>query len=214
MATSDHKNSADRTADASARKASLWIIAALIVGVAAVVATAYLRTGEKGSIPTNFAAEKLIIHKITSEQIQSWIAAEMKKSGAKVGVVNIWATWCEPCRAEMPEFAKFQKTGSAPVFLISADNELDEPIVRSFLIEKGVSFETSLIAGDQQKFVETWQTLSNPEPAKQWAMSLPATFLVDASGKVKSFTIGEINTAELSGLVKKALEVRLDTAHD
>lgn len=214
MNDSDHKNSAERTADAGGRKTSLWIITALLIGVAAVVTTTYLRLGEKGSIPTNLAADKLIIHKTTSDQIQSWIAAEMKKSGAKVGVVNIWATWCEPCRAEMPEFARFEKAGSAPVFLISADNEVDEPIVRTFLAEKGISFESSLIAGDQQKFVETWQSLSSPDPAKQWAMSLPATFLVDASGKVLSFTSGSITEPELTSLVQKTLAARLDTAHD
>jgi thiol-disulfide isomerase/thioredoxin len=201
MADTDQKKARSRTAA---------IVMVLLLATAILFAIAYLRHGEPGSLPTSLAANGLVIHKTSSEEIQAWIASEMKKSGAKIGVVNIWATWCEPCREEMPEFAKFQKSGLAPVFLISADNEADEPIVRSFLIEKGVAFESSLIAGDQQKFVEKWQSLSSPDPSKQWSMSLPATFLVDAAGKVQSFTIGGITEPELSGLVKNAL----DTAHD
>lgn len=201
MANSEQKTASRRSAA---------IVAVLLLATAILMSIAYLRHGEHGSLPTNLYADKLVIHKTSSEEIQAWIANEMKRSGAKIGVVNIWATWCEPCREEMPEFAKFQKSGLAPVFLISADNQGDESIVRSFLIEKGVAFETSLISGDQQKFVETWQSLSNPDPAKRWSMALPATFLVDAGGKVKSFTIGGITEPELAGLVKKAL----DTPHD
>ena len=205
MADSDQKTASRRSAD---------VIGVLLVATAVLIGVAYLRHGEHGSLPTNLSAERLVIHKTSSEEIQAWIAAEMKKSGAKVGVVNIWATWCEPCREEMPEFAKFQKSGLAPVFLISADSEADEAIIRSFLVEKGVGFESSLISGDQQKFIETWQSLSNADPMKRWSMSLPATFFVDATGKVRSFTVGGITAPELTGLVEKELGELLDTPHD
>ena len=134
----------------------------------------------------------------------------MKAANAKLGVVNIWATWCAPCRDEMPELAKYQKTGQAPLFLISADNELDEPLVISFLKEMGVGFESALIQGDQQTFIEKWQSLSSSDPAKQWSMTLPATFLVNDLGQVISFQVGTTTAVELTDLVKKTL----DTAQD
>ncbi len=98
--------------------------------------------------------------------------------------------------------------------MISADNEADEDLVRSFLIETGVSFESALVKGDQQKFVEIWQELSSDDPNKRWSMGLPATFVIDSEGRVKSFMIGGTNERELIATVKKAMASTLDTARD
>lgn len=196
--------------------AVLIVVGGLLVGLVVVLLLVALRTKEGGGLrfPSDrsgngskiaAAARKLDLKQFGSKEIQKWIAEKMKSSGSKVGVVNIWATWCEPCRDEMPELAKFQKEGTAPLFLISADNEIDEPIVRTFLSEKGVDFESSLIKGDQQEFIENWQKLSSQDPARQWSMSLPATFLVDPSGQVMSFAVGTTTATELTALVKKTL---------
>ena len=196
--------------------AVLIVVGGLLLGVVVVLLLVVLRTKEGGGprFPSDRAAEgaqlsaaakTLDLKQLGSKEIQNWIAEKMKSSGSKIGVVNIWATWCEPCRDEMPELAKFQKEGIAPLFLISADNEIDEPIVRTFLSQKGVAFESSLIKGDQQEFIENWQKLSSKDPARQWSMSLPATFLVDTSGQVISFAVGTTTAAELSALVKKTL---------
>ena len=182
------------------------IVIGLLLGVAIIALLLNLRANEAH----NTLLRTPVVNKRTSEGIQKWIAERMQSEGAKVGVVNIWATWCEPCRDEMPELAKYQKTKQAPLFLISADNEADESIVRSFLNKSGVDFESALIEGDQQEFIETWQRLSSKDPARQWSMTLPATFLVNASGQIISFTVGTSTAAELGILVKKSL----DTAHD
>ncbi len=160
------------------------------------------------SDPVNVSPEaaKLELKQLDSKTIKNWISEKMKSSGASVGVVNIWATWCEPCRQEMPELAKFRKTGAIPLFLISADNEVDEPIVRSFLVEKGVDFESAIIKGDQQEFIETWQKLSSKDVARRWSMSLPVTFLIGRAGNVISFSVGTTTAARLSDLVKKTVE--------
>lgn len=186
---------------------------AILAGIVVVALLFVLRTHEKvadsapGANPTTTtlttAAKKLELRVQTSDEILNWIRANMKASGKPLGVVNIWATWCEPCRDEMPEFAKFQKTELAPVFLISADNEIDDAVVRSFLSEKGVDFESTMIKGDQQIFIEKWQALSSKDPQSQWSMTLPATFLVNASGDVLSFHVGTTTASQLADLVKK-----------
>ncbi len=196
------------------------VIVSLIVGAVIVALLVYLRTNDRmgatrpGTATPNAelsaAAVKLPLPKYKSDEIQKWIASKMQAEQAKIGVVNVWATWCEPCRDEMPELAKYQKTKQAPLFLISADNEVDEKEVRSFLVQTGVDFESVLIKGDQQEFIEKWQSLSSKDPARQWSMTLPATFLVNASGQIISFHVGTSTVAELTALVKKTL----DTAHD
>lgn len=193
------------------------VIVSLIVGAIIIGLLLYLRSN-KSAHPANGStqsetsaeAEKLGLPKYKTEEIQKWIASRMQVEGAKIGVVNVWATWCEPCRDEMPELAKYQKTKQAPLFLISADNEVDEKAVRSFLVQSGVDFESALIKGNQQEFIEKWQNLSSKDPARQWSMTLPATFLVNASGQILSFHVGTSTVAELTALVKKTL----DTAHD
>jgi thiol-disulfide isomerase/thioredoxin len=174
------------------------------------VLRAHEQRSEPGGTDQTTAAARLGLNKMGSDEVQKWIAEKMKQDGAKVAVVNIWATWCEPCRAEMPELANYQKTKQAPLFLISADNEIDEPSVRSFLVESGVNFESSIVKGDQQEFVEKWQNLSSNDPARQWSMTLPATFLINASGQIISFHVGTSTAAELTLLVKKSLDTLQD----
>lgn len=187
--------------------ASYVIAGGLLIGIMIILALVYMRKTEREA-PS--AATNLALQKLGDQEIQQWIVEKMQSEQAKIGIVNIWATWCEPCRAEMPELAKFQKTKQAPLFLISADGEVDEAGVRSFLVQSGVDFESVLIRGNQQEFVENWQRRSSKDLARQWSMTLPATFLVNASGQVISFAVGTSTAAELSDLVKKSL----DTAHD
>lgn len=213
-----------RTTDTNSRptsgRALALVIVSLLVGVVVVLLLMVLRANERnagaqypdGAKVTTLtpAAEHLSLLKLSSEEIKSWVAQTVQKSGSKIGVVNIWATWCAPCRDEMPELAKFQREGVAPMLLISADNELDEAPVRTFLNEMTVDFESVLIKGDQQEFIEHWQKLSSKDPAKQWSMTLPATFLVDASGDVVSFSIGTTSSEQLKSLVKKTLDTMRD----
>src|SRR4051794_41056060 len=50
---------------------------------------------------------------------------EIRKPGARAVLVNVWATWCDPCRAEMPRIARFFQAHRAEglrLVLISADD--------------------------------------------------------------------------------------------
>lgn len=216
MSHPDQNSENLREPDAPKRQGTVMVATGLFAGLLVIALLLVLHSRQPPS-PTaapqtlNAAAPSAVpLKTLPGDGIREWIISKMKASNAKIGVVNIWATWCVPCRDEMPELAKFQKTGLAPLFLISADNEVDESIVRSFLHDTGVDFESALIQGDQQAFVEQWQKLSSPDPAKQWSMSLPATFLVKANGDVVSFSIGT-NTA--SGLEKR-VKNSLDTMRD
>lgn len=64
-------------------------------------------------------------------------------------LVNFWATWCEPCRAEMPsmrEFARRFPTQKLRLVAISIDQ--DSTPIRSFLIEQGITPDDFVIAHD------------------------------------------------------------------
>jgi thiol-disulfide isomerase/thioredoxin len=126
--------------------------------------------------------EDVRVTPVTSADIQKAV----RESGAKVVLVNIWATWCEPCRQEFPGLVsvahKYQGQG-LKVLLVSADLETELPAVKKFLAERGVEFPAYLKAEKDQEFIDGM--------GKQWEGALPATFLYDGTGKLRDFWEGE-----------------------
>ena len=91
----------------------------------------------------------------------------------QVVVLNLWATWCAPCVAEMPEFVKLhnQYNGKGlKVVAISADDVSDaNTLVARFVRDKGLPFEIAVMdTDDPQQMID----LIN----KDWPGTLPSTF--------------------------------------
>ena len=134
----------------------------------------------------------------------AWIQKTLKDRSAPLAIVNLWATWCEPCRREMPELVKFVRSNETPLFLISADNTGDIQVVQAFLREHGVDFESALIDGAQEAFIAKWhdqtKALSSP-----WSMTLPATFAITPDGSVVALLAAETDQAGLKHFATTAL---------
>ena len=99
----------------------------------------------------------------------------------RVVLINFWATWCAPCRDEMPSIVRLQRKLSGRAFAVLAVN-LDEPEsrIRAFLERTGIDLPVLLDTGKQA--------------ARSWgARILPATYIVGANGKVRYSLVGEIN---------------------
>jgi thiol-disulfide isomerase/thioredoxin len=126
--------------------------------------------------------EDVHVTPVTAADIQK----SVRDSGAKAVLVNMWATWCGPCRAEFPGLVsvahKYQAQG-LKVLLVSADAETDLPTVKKFLADHGVEFPAYLKAEKDQAFIDGM--------GKQWSGALPATFLFDSTGKLRDFWEGE-----------------------
>ena len=119
----------------------------------------------------------------------------------KVVLVNFWATWCEPCRDEMPSMqALYRKHGPAAGgdFVILAVNHAENaPRIEQFLRAQPVEFPILL-----DPFSKTWGT---------WKPGLlPASYLLGRDGRLRYRARGEIDWAgkEAETIVRRLLDER------
>lgn len=122
-------------------------------------------------------------------------AVTFERYRGKVVLLNVWATWCQPCRVEMPSLQrlheKFEGT-DFHVVAVSIDREGPE-VVRSFAAELGLTFD--MLHDPTTDIERVYQTTGVPE-----------SFVIDREGVIVKKVIG---AAEWDGPVTEALVRRL-----
>lgn len=107
--------------------------------------------------------------------------------GKKV-VVNVWATWCAPCRREMPLLQQAQKQHPDVVFVLLNQGD-SSAAINTFLSQNGL------------QFAHVWQ---DPQMQARNALSyqaLPSTYFINRGGELVSQSVGELHEAELQRLL-------------
>jgi thiol-disulfide isomerase/thioredoxin len=114
----------------------------------------------------------------------------------KLLIVNFWATWCEPCRDEMPQFVETQQRFGANglQFVGIAIDQADK--VQQFATEIHLNYP-ALIGG--YGAIELSKTLGNRLGA------LPFTVIVDRSGHIVHTQLGRLNESQLQSFIKQLL---------
>jgi peroxiredoxin len=115
----------------------------------------------------------------------------------KAVLLNFWATWCGPCKIEMPWFVDFQKQYGAQGFQIIgvAMDDASKEDISKFAKDMGVNYPILIgkeAVGDQYGGV----------PA------LPETFLIGRDGKIVDKIIGLRGKAEIADSIQEALNTR------
>jgi cytochrome c biogenesis protein CcmG/thiol:disulfide interchange protein DsbE len=118
--------------------------------------------------------------------------------GGTVTVVNVFASWCGPCRIEHPQLMALARDGRIRVVAI---NYKDVPAnARRFLDELGNPY--AAIGVD-----------ANGRAAIEWGVyGVPETFIVDAAGIVRHKHVGPIDPASLDATIRPAIEAALEPA--
>ncbi|KAB2310105.1 TlpA family protein disulfide reductase [Betaproteobacteria bacterium SCN2] len=116
----------------------------------------------------------------------------LERYRGKVLVVNFWATWCPPCREEIPVFIEAQaQHGKNGLQLVGI--ALDDPRqVADFAEEYGINYPV-LIGGANES--EILRKLGNP------GGGLPYTLVYDRDGQLRDKIIGGLDKTRLEGLV-------------
>jgi len=114
----------------------------------------------------------------------------------KVLIVNFWATWCEPCKTEMPEFVRAQtRMGDKGLQFVGI--AIDQPDkIRKFSSELGLNYP-SLVGG--YGALELSKSLGNK------LMALPFSLVIDREGQVVHTQMGPLKSDKLEAIVGKLL---------
>ncbi len=113
---------------------------------------------------------------------------ELVRDGeARATLVNVWATWCIPCREEMPGLLRLKSAYESKglrLVLVSADGaDTPDSVVQASLAKLGVEFPTYVDAdSSDEQFINGM----NPD----WSGALPASFLYDSTGALVTMMVG------------------------
>src|SRR5262245_46107542 len=125
----------------------------------------------------------------------------LKQHRGKVVAINFWATWCEPCREELPALASLQHQLRSRGFVlvtISADEPEQASAAADLLRKTGIRPPAYI------KRVDNDEAFINSIDPK-WSGALPALFLYDRQGRPAASFLGETGLKDIEAAVRKLL---------
>lgn len=158
----------------------IFLLAVLAIAIAACPSFA------EGRAVENFTLKDLAGNSVSLEQFRG-----------KIVIVNFWATWCPPCRQEMPEFNELSRelaeSGEAVLLAVNlTDGRRDTPEkVAKFIKDNGYSM-TVLLDTEQAAASEFG------------VLYIPSTFVIDAEGRLAGQIQGATTKTAVMELVKEA----------
>ena len=118
-------------------------------------------------------------------------------------VLNFWATWCPPCRREMPLLDAIQKQyKSRGLSVVGIDVGEDADVVRRYIASIGVAYPIWVDAPNRQAGVDSTQRLHG----RFGGVGLPTTIFIDPEGRVRGRRLGELNRAVLQIQAEELLD--------
>jgi len=155
-----------------------WIWVNRIPGDAATVSASLPPAPARGHPAPDFSLTTLAGEPFTLSELQ----------GTPV-VLNFWATWCPPCRAEMPELQAASERLAGEVAIIGV-NQAEAPAdVAAFVAGLGLTFPMPLDV--------------DAEASRLYAVrSLPTTLFIDREGVIRQIQVGPVTEATLQQLLR------------
>ena len=124
-------------------------------------------------------------------------SVSLAKQQGKVVLLNIWATWCHPCRDEIPELRAIHeryRDRGLELIGVSVDTDGTDETIRTFMKDFRMTFPI-------------WRDPDERISTQFLAVGVPATFLIDKAGILRWRKTGPIapNDTSLTGAIERAL---------
>lgn len=164
--------------------------------LSACVASALLILAGCSASSTRHARGRAPVLTISAAEVQALAA----RPGARATLVNVWATWCPPCREEFPTLVQVgekRRADGLRLVFVSADPEEEVAVVKKFLAAKGVSDTAYIMTGDPNAFINTL--------SPKWTGAIPATFVYNSRGELASFWEGAADENRFNESVDQAI---------
>lgn len=161
----------------------------MLFGVAALLLVPLRRWRDESLAATDFSAIPTEVQfeapALTLKDVQG-VEYSLSDYRRQVVLVNLWATWCPPCKAEMPNLQKFYLRHQSEGFVVIAIEDGDPAAsVISFVDDLGLTFPVWLDP--------TYQATDHAFRT----VNLPSSYVIDRTGQVRLMWIGAISEANL-----------------
>ncbi len=163
-----------------------WGLLTLLVAIAGLFALASIRVGqmtrpvEVGQLAPDFTLPDLDGNMVS-----------LRDYRGRVVIINFWATWCPPCRKEMPAFQQLHQEMGDRVVILAVDRAEPAKTVRKFFDKYGLTF-TALLDQTDELTVRYQLT------------GIPESFFVDKNGIVRAKFIGAMTIDQMRKFVQIA----------
>jgi peroxiredoxin len=170
------------------RGRALWVVAAVAAAVAFFVIWPFFRQGSNNAVgPAGLAGSPAPVFDLLDDR---GAAASLAGYRGKVVVMNLWASWCPPCRAEMPDlqrlYARYERRGVVVVGV----NE-GESAQRAAAFAQSLQIRFPIWIDDQQRYGRIYA-----------ALGLPTTVVVGRDGTVVHGYDGALTYSQMQSAVE------------
>ena len=159
------------------RTSSLVMVGAILGVTSVYIGASHLLRPAPRPLPTGLAVQTLTGKHVN---LSAWRGRPL--------VINLWASWCLPCRREMPMLIDTALRSPVPILLVNSGEE--RAVAERFLVANRLP--------DDVVYLDDTASLATVIGAAGY----PATIFIDAAGKVKSVHVGELSRAMLAEEIK------------
>lgn len=161
------------------------------------------RSKVENPIPLVSKSDRTAATEVSAEWLNSTASPSLGGLKGKVVLVNFWATWCGPCRMEIPGLVQVYGKHRAQGFeILGLSVDMPDPArgvtpeqvhrgVSEFITAQGIPYPVGLV---------------NPASAEAYGISaIPASFLVDREGKIAARLIGLYREEQIEDAVERLI---------